>query len=75
MKLIIMLILPLFLFTGIFLLAPEMRPAVQGIEQSSAQDNFTKFCAGCHGSRMERFAGKTWEAYSSGTDLSTVIRY
>jgi len=79
MKLIIMLIFPLFLFTGIFLVSPEMRHTDQAfpnqVEQSSAQDNFLKFCAGCHGTKMERFAGKTWEAYSSGNDLSQVIRY
>jgi glucose/arabinose dehydrogenase len=75
MKLIIIFIFPLFLFTGIFLFSSEMWPTDQGIEQTSAKDNFMKFCAGCHGSKMERFAGKTWEAYSSGDDLSQVIRY
>jgi len=44
-------------------------------EQPSAKDNFLKFCAGCHGNQMERFAGKTWEAYSSGNDLTPVIKY
>lgn len=43
-------------------------------EQPSAKDNFQKFCAGCHGSKMERFAGNTWEAYKAGNDLAPVIK-
>lgn len=43
-------------------------------EQQSAKDNFQKFCAGCHGNKMERFAGNTWEAYKAGNDLTHVIK-
>lgn len=79
MKLFFVVTAPFLLFWCIFLLPSSFRSFENGNptnqEQSSAKDNFTKFCAGCHGGRMERFAGKTWEAYSSGNDLSQVIRY
>lgn len=42
--------------------------------QPSAKDNFLKYCAGCHGTQMERFAGNTWEAYSAGNNLVPVIK-
>ncbi|MBW8330477.1 MAG: PQQ-dependent sugar dehydrogenase [Prolixibacteraceae bacterium] len=71
----------IFLLAGLFLLFQGSAPAgsenhsVSLSAQPSAQDNFLKYCAGCHGTKMERFAGNTWEAYSAGNDLSQVIKF
>ncbi|MFY9152195.1 MAG: PQQ-dependent sugar dehydrogenase [Prolixibacteraceae bacterium] len=42
--------------------------------QASAKDNFLNYCAGCHGTQMERFAGNTWEAFRAGKDLTPVLK-
>jgi aldose sugar dehydrogenase len=79
MKLMLFSVLTFFLLLSVFFLPvrdssiPDNN--IVSVEQPSAKDNFNKFCAGCHGMRMERFAGRTWEAYSAGDDLSQVIRY
>ena len=79
MKFLSVFILPLLVTAGISLLSPETTPTGVEIQSSasqlSAKDNFLKYCAGCHGSKMERFAGNTWEAYSAGNDLTPVIKY
>ena len=80
MKFLSIFILPLFVITGVTLFFPESAPSgiemqsTTSIGQLSAQDNFLKYCAGCHGSKMERFAGNTWEAFKSGGDLTPVIK-
>jgi glucose/arabinose dehydrogenase len=81
MKPFVILSFSLFLLAGLFLLFQGSAPtgsenhSVPLSVQPSAQDNFLKYCAGCHGTKMERFAGNTWEAYSAGNDLSPVIKY
>ena len=81
MKPFVILSFSLFLVAGLFLVFQGSAPAgsenhsVSLSAQPSAQDNFLKYCAGCHGMKMERFAGNTWEAYSAGNDLSPVIKY
>lgn len=65
---------------GLFMVVPEgqssgvSKPVETGVGQMSAKDNFLKYCAGCHGQKMERFAGNTWEAFKAGGDLTGVMR-
>lgn len=68
MKPFVILTLALLVVASLFLFIP-------GSAQSSAKANFEQYCAGCHGQKMERFAGKTWEAYSAGNDLTSVIKH
>ena len=80
MKPIFSISLSVFILGSFFLLTPEITPS--GVEmkttvhsaQPSAKDNFLKYCAGCHGQKMERFAGNTWEAFKAGGDLTGVMR-
>ena len=80
MKPFIILTFSLLVLAGSFLIFQGSTPSCSETSmlasaQPSAKDNFLKYCAGCHGSQMERFAGKTWEAYSAGNDLTPVIKY
>lgn len=80
MKSLVILNLSVIVISGLMLINPTI--LTSGTEeqtkstsaQPSAKDNFLKYCAGCHGTQMERFAGNTWEAYSAGNDLSPVIK-
>jgi len=80
MKFLSIFIFPLFVITGVIFISPEPTPSgselqsITSIGQPSAKDNFLKYCAGCHGTKMERFAGNTWEAFKSGGDLTPVIK-
>jgi glucose/arabinose dehydrogenase len=80
MKLFLIIGIPLFLISSIFLFSPESAPSesksrvASNLSQASAKDNFLKYCAGCHGVQMERFAGNTWEAFKAGNDLTSVIK-
>jgi glucose/arabinose dehydrogenase len=80
MKLILISGLSILFLTGIAFLSPDVDSSVAGnpvetnVGQTSAKDNFLKYCAGCHGTKMERFAGNTWEAFKAGGDLTGVIR-
>jgi len=80
MKLILISGLSILVLAGIALITPEFdssdtgTPAETSVGQPSAKDNFLKYCAGCHGQKMERFAGNTWEAFKAGGDLTGVIR-
>jgi len=80
MKPSILLGISLISLTGLFFLfqgSSSMNAGTsQGMtsQQASAKENFQKFCAGCHGNKMERFAGNTWEAYKAGNDLTPVIK-
>lgn len=40
----------------------------------SPRENFERYCAGCHGSQMERFAGKTYQSGVSNDHLKNVIK-
>lgn len=79
MKSLVILNLSVIVISGLMLINPTI--LTSGTEeqtkstsaQPSAKDNFLKYCAGCHGTQMERFAGNTWEAYSAGNDLSPEI--
>lgn len=70
----------IYLVSGVLILSPETLPSTGEaqsaipIVQTSAKDNFLKYCAGCHGAKMERFAGNTWEAFKAGKDLTPVIK-
>lgn len=74
MKLFLFVLVPLSLLSifGVLIASPEHEATVQNIP--SAKDNFLKYCAGCHGAKMERFAGNTWEAFKAGRDLTPVIK-
>lgn len=80
MKFLSMFVFPLFVVPGVILISPEPTPSdselqtATSMSQPSAKDNFMKYCAGCHGTKMERFAGNTWEAFKAGGDLTGVIR-
>lgn len=80
MKHSIFLSISLILLSGLFFLFQGATPSGSGVfsnmkaEQATAKENFQKFCAGCHGNNMERFAGNTWEAYKAGNDLTPVIK-
>ena len=80
MKLFLIIAIPLFLISSIFLFSPESElletksQVASNLSQTSAKDNFLKYCAGCHGVQMERFAGNTWEAFKAGNDLTPVIK-
>lgn len=80
MKPTILLTLSLFVLGGLFMISQRFDKTGYDTQSSlytvqpSAKDNFQQFCAGCHGDKMERFAGKTWEAYSAGKDLTPVIK-
>lgn len=80
MKLFLIIGIPLFFISRIFLFSPESVTsekqirAANNLRQASAKDNFLKYCAGCHGTQMERFAGNTWEAFKAGNDLTPVIK-
>ena len=80
MKFLSIFIFPLFVITGVIFISSEPTPSdsesqsTTSIGQPSAKDNFLKYCAGCHGVKMERFAGNTWEAFKAGNDLTSVIR-
>lgn len=52
----------------------ESNSTDQNKTKPTAKENFTNFCAGCHGAQMERFAGNTWETLSAGKDLTSVIK-
>lgn len=81
MKPFMILTFSLLVLSGLLLISQKYVPFSLEIQstldsaQPSAKDNFQKFCAGCHGDKMERFAGKTWEAYSVGNDLTSVIKH
>jgi glucose/arabinose dehydrogenase len=68
MKPFVVLTLAILVVASLFLFIP-------GSAQSTAKAHFEQYCAGCHGQKMERFAGKTWEAYSAGNDLTPVIKH
>lgn len=70
--LIIILFSSVILSIGVFCSSPVQESVTQ--KSASAKDNFTKYCAGCHGPKMERFAGNTWEAFKAGKDLTPVIK-
>ncbi|HCY41278.1 MAG TPA: sugar dehydrogenase [Prolixibacteraceae bacterium] len=80
MKSFVILNLSVIVISGLLLISPTF--STSGTEeqtksasaQPSAKDNFLKYCAGCHGQKMERFAGNTWEAFKAGGDLTGVIR-
>jgi len=80
MKLILISGLSILFLTGIAFISPDFdssvagNPAETNVGQTSAKDNFLKYCAGCHGTKMERFAGNTWEAFKAGGDLTAVMR-
>ena len=80
MKPSIILIFSLFILAGIFFISQGSTPSGSEMQsvalsaQPSAKDNFLKYCVGCHGSKMERFAGNTWQAFSAGNDLTSVIK-
>lgn len=80
MKLFLISGLAILAMTGLVFFTPESvptgtgNPALISMNQPSAKDNFMKYCVGCHGSRMERFTGNTWEAFKSGGDLTPVIK-
>ena len=74
MKLFLFVLIPLSLLSvfGVLMTSQEHEAMVQN--KPSVKDNFLKFCAGCHGAKMERFAGNTWEAFKAGKDLTPVIK-
>ncbi len=80
MKLFLIFSLSVMAMAGIVFIAPAPKSSDSGnpttitSSQASAKDNFLKYCAGCHGMQMERFAGNTWEAFKAGGDLTGVIR-
>ena len=41
----------------------------------NAQQKFETYCANCHGSKMERFAGKTWSFGNSDKEMFESIKY
>ncbi len=65
---------PLFLISIMGMCGSRDENGSLNTNQPSAKDNFLKYCAGCHGSKMERFAGNTWEAFKAGKDLTPVIK-
>ena len=80
MKSLVILNLTVIAISGLLLISPvtmtsETEEQTKSVTaQASAKDNFLKYCAGCHGQKMERFAGNTWEAFKAGGDLTAVIR-
>jgi glucose/arabinose dehydrogenase len=57
-------ILTVVLLTAVALLAAYRlfmaKPAVNEKNQLTAADNYRKFCSGCHGANLEKFAAKEW---------------
>ena len=74
MKPSILLSISLLSLLGLFFLFQGSTSSTITSQKASAKENFQKFCAGCHGNKMERFAGNTWEAYKAGNDLAPVIK-
>ena len=74
MKLFLFATVPLFLISIMGMCGSRDENGSLNTNQPSAKDNFLKYCAGCHGSKMERFAGNTWEAFKAGKDLTPVIK-
>ncbi len=80
MKSLFVLLLFSLFFGGFNLFYPKARTTPREIQtqlspaKSDARANFIQYCAGCHGTQMERFAGNTWEAFSAGNDLTPVIK-
>lgn len=74
MKIILITSLQLMFVFTLWMCNSDSNNAEQNKVKLTAKENFTKFCAGCHGSQMERFTGKTWEAYSATNDLTAVIK-
>lgn len=80
MKTFLILNLSFLLISGVLFLPPASENNSRQVHsekilsQPGAKDNFMKFCAGCHGTQMERFAGNTWEAFRSGGNLTSVIK-
>ncbi|MBV5348759.1 c-type cytochrome, partial [bacterium] len=74
MKLFLFATVPLFLISALGMCVSKPENGTVNTNQPSAKDNFLKFCAGCHGTKMERFAGNTWEAFKAGGDLTGVMR-
>jgi len=74
MKLFLFATVPLFLISAMGMCVSKPENRTISTNQPSAKDNFLKYCAGCHGQKMERFAGNTWEAFKAGKDLTPVIK-
>ncbi|MFO7619672.1 MAG: PQQ-dependent sugar dehydrogenase, partial [Bacteroidales bacterium] len=57
-------IIAVVLLTAVVLFAAckliPAKPANEGNRQSTAAANYQKFCSGCHGANLEKFAAKAW---------------
>jgi len=62
-------------FLGLFLIVGfRSVPGPGNNIQKSPGENFQLYCAGCHGTNMERFAGKTYQAGVSDSYLENTVK-
>jgi len=52
-----------------------LSPDVQGTLKQSAAVNYQKFCAGCHGQNLEKFAAKQWMEEEGNASAVKSIKY
>jgi aldose sugar dehydrogenase len=66
----IVLVFAMFIIIGFIPKKDEAQP-----KASSPRENFERYCAGCHGMNMERFAGRTYQSGTSTDHLANAIKY
>ena len=66
---------PVLVLAVILLVIGVMHNMIDNQQDSVAKEQFMRNCAGCHGSRMERFAGNTWVKDAPDDHLVNAIRY
>ena len=61
-RLILLTALILMLIAAILVAFRSFREADEpsGLQQEGAASNYLKYCSGCHGANLEKFAAKAW---------------
>lgn len=59
----------------IFLTAPSAAPGGMSAAPEKAAVNYQKFCAGCHGEKLEKFAAKVWMEEQGTASAVRSIKY
>ncbi len=59
----------------IFLTAPSAAPGGMSAAPEKAAVNYQKFCAGCHGEKLEKFAAKVWMEEQGTASAVKSIKY
>lgn len=69
---LLLILLTAAIFAG-FRTASETPEATSNPQPRSAAENYQKFCAGCHGEKLEKFAAKSWmDEKGTGSAFNTI---